>query len=61
MAEGEENINWRERLASGRARTLLEAVEQVEARGGGRTQVNRQVTIRRAGVMPQNWVGTCDK
>ena len=47
-------------MARGGARTLLEAIERVEARGG-RPQVNRQVTIGRVGVMPWNWVGTHDE
>ena len=39
----------------------MEALERVKARGGGRPQVNRQATIGRAGVTPQNWVGTHDE
>ena len=57
-ARGNDNINWRERCARGRARTLIEALERVEtrgARGGGRPQMN---VLGRAGVMPQNWVET---
>ena len=45
----------------GRARTLLEAIERVEARGGGRPQMDRPLTLGRAGMAPQNWVGTHDE
>ena len=59
-AERDNNINWRERLAQGRARTLMGAIERVEARGGGRPQMDRPFTLGRAGVMSGNWVGTHD-
>ena len=48
-------------MACGTAKTLLEALERVEAGGGGRPQVNRLINLGIAGVMPQNWVGTQDK
>ena len=42
-------------MSRGRARTLMEAIERVEARGGERPQMN---ILGRAGVIPWNWVGT---
>ena len=53
MADG--NREWREHLVHGRARILIESLEAVETRGRGVHKQN--ISIGRAGVMPQNCMG----
>ena len=55
MADSGSNREWREHLAWGRARTLIEALEAGETRGRGVQQQN--ISIGSAGVTLQNWVG----
>ena len=59
MADRDNNREWREQLVQGWARMLIAAFEAAENRGRSRGFPQQNISIGRAGVTPQNWVGAC--